>query len=236
MLFSAMEYADLAPVDADAVVAVGHGYPPLGSDLYKKGVQTDIIDKYERVAYHVNARRQNDILPTAFQVHDGALVHPYDLQITDTRLDDIVVVLLVEPVNALQAAEVPDHVVPRSVQIRLRPRTFLRNHYRESVRAHVENRAPVTAVQEIRHQIAARCRVPLDHLHLVLKHLEVRRVNRDQVLIAQPVLKILIGRSKVLLFLQGLLVYHLVLHRLVHLTVLLSFLIHHWLVHFYVPL
>ena len=62
----------------------------------------------------MNPWRQNDILPTAVEIHNKALIDSDDLQITNIALDNIICVLLMEIVNALQRIKVINYVESRS--------------------------------------------------------------------------------------------------------------------------
>jgi len=63
----------------------------------------------------VNSRRENEILSTAFEGHDGTLIDSGYFKISDFRLYYVVGVGLVERIHSLELVEVSQDVVPRTI-------------------------------------------------------------------------------------------------------------------------
>lgn len=102
VLPASFQNLDFTTVDTDTIIPIWYRDPAFGSDLDEKGVQTDIFDKDQRVPNHVNAWRQDDVLPRTFQVHDGTLIHSDNLEITKFTLDNIAAIVLIEAIDSLK--------------------------------------------------------------------------------------------------------------------------------------
>ena len=114
VLLAALQNPDSAAVHRHPVIAVRHRHPPLRPDLDEKRIQRNRVHENHRVRDPVNARRQNDVLSATLEAHDLSLVHSRDHQVSHLALNDIVLIILAETVDALQRRKVTQNVDART--------------------------------------------------------------------------------------------------------------------------
>lgn len=115
VLFSSFQNLNLASINRNAIIAIRNRNPPLGANPYKKLVQTNGIDHNQRITNFVNPGRQNNILTTALQTHNGSLIYPDNLEISIFRFNEIIGVAVVERVDSLKTVEKREQVVAWTV-------------------------------------------------------------------------------------------------------------------------
>lgn len=68
-----------------------------------EGVQFDSLDESHRLCHLMDTRPQNDILASTLKVHDSALLHLGNGQVSITRHDEIITTLIVVLAEGIDA-------------------------------------------------------------------------------------------------------------------------------------